>query len=220
LRVSSGKETCCNQCGQNFCNQKLRLVCQRENCNSQTIKIQPTTSCSVNFNKEINGACGHRPRFHKHEKQTTPITDESINDKMASLTHKVATDFAGCNVCLVDFQQEALCGPTKRTLRNNSNNLMWISHSLLFSMTIEGMRDLMCCSSSFVEGVISMLSMRVLCFDQCDPTKKTDGQHPIHQQQNQRMIFLAQWQSITEHCHFGCKCWKEQSFLWIKACCA
>jgi len=33
-----------NQCGHNFCYQKLRPVCQRENCNSQTIQIQPTTS--------------------------------------------------------------------------------------------------------------------------------------------------------------------------------
>jgi len=31
-----------------------------------------------------------------------PSTDESINDERASPTHEAATDFARCNVCLVD----------------------------------------------------------------------------------------------------------------------
>jgi len=56
----------------------------------------------VNSNNEISGACGHRPRFRGHAKQTTPSTDESINDERASPTHEVVTDFARCNICLVD----------------------------------------------------------------------------------------------------------------------
>jgi len=56
----------------------------------------------VNPNNEIYGACRHRPRFHRCAKQTTPSTDESINDERASPTHEVTTDFARCNVCLVD----------------------------------------------------------------------------------------------------------------------
>jgi len=56
----------------------------------------------INSNNEIYGACRDRPRFHRHVKQITPSTDESINDERASPTHKVTTYFTRCNVCLVD----------------------------------------------------------------------------------------------------------------------
>jgi len=56
----------------------------------------------ITSNNEIYGVCGHRPRFHGCVKQTTPSTDESINDERASPTHEVATDFPGCNMCPVD----------------------------------------------------------------------------------------------------------------------
>ena len=68
----------------------------------------------INSNNKICGACRHRPRFHRHAKQTTPSTDESINDEEVSPTHEVATDLTRCNVCTVDVQLEALWGPTKR----------------------------------------------------------------------------------------------------------
>jgi len=35
----------------------------------------------INSNNEIYGACGHRQRFHRYVKQTTPSNDGSINDK-------------------------------------------------------------------------------------------------------------------------------------------
>jgi len=54
----------------------------------------------INSNNEIYGVCRHKPRFHKHAKQITPSTDESINDERTSPTHKVTTCFARCNVCL------------------------------------------------------------------------------------------------------------------------
>jgi len=56
----------------------------------------------INANNEICGVCGHRPCFHRHANQTTPNTDESINDKRVSPTHEVTTDFTRCNVCLAD----------------------------------------------------------------------------------------------------------------------
>mgnify|MGYP000461385916 CR=1 FL=1 len=56
----------------------------------------------INSNNEIYGACRHRPKFHRYGKQTTPSTDESINDERASPTHEVTTDFTRCNVCLVN----------------------------------------------------------------------------------------------------------------------
>jgi len=74
--------------------------------NSHAIKIQHTTF--INSDNECCGACGRRPRFRRRAKQTTPITNESINDKTDSLTHKGATDFSRCNVCQVDVCLEAL----------------------------------------------------------------------------------------------------------------
>jgi len=56
----------------------------------------------INSNNEIYGACRHRPCFHRYVKQTTPSTDESINDERASPTHEVTTDFTRCTVCLAD----------------------------------------------------------------------------------------------------------------------
>jgi len=56
----------------------------------------------INSNNEIYGTCRHRPRFHRCAKQATPSADESVSDERASPTHKVTTDFARCNVCLVD----------------------------------------------------------------------------------------------------------------------
>jgi len=56
----------------------------------------------INSNNEIYGACRYRPHFHRYAKQTTPNTDESINDERASPTHQVTTHFARCNVCLAD----------------------------------------------------------------------------------------------------------------------
>jgi len=44
----------------------------------------------INSDNEICGAFGHRPRFHAHVKQTTPINDESIHEERASPTHEVA----------------------------------------------------------------------------------------------------------------------------------
>ena len=73
---------------------------------------------------QIYGACRHRPRFHVCAKQTTPNTDESINDKRAIPSIQVATDFTRCNVCLTDVQLEALWGPTKR------NYFLFISKTL------------------------------------------------------------------------------------------
>jgi len=55
----------------------------------------------VNSNNEIYGACRHRPKFHRHGKQTTPSTDESINDERVNST-QVTTDFNRCHVCLAD----------------------------------------------------------------------------------------------------------------------
>ena len=56
----------------------------------------------INSNNKIYGACRHRPHFHRHVKQTTPSTDESINDKRTSQTHKVTTNFTRYNICLAD----------------------------------------------------------------------------------------------------------------------
>jgi len=56
----------------------------------------------INSKNKIYGASRHSPRFHRCAKQTSPSTDESINDERASPTHEVATDFTRCNVCLVD----------------------------------------------------------------------------------------------------------------------
>jgi len=54
----------------------------------------------INSNNEIDRACGHTPRFYGHNvKQTTPSTDESINDERVSPTHEVST---WCNVCLAE----------------------------------------------------------------------------------------------------------------------
>jgi len=98
----------------------------------------------IDSDNEMCDACRHRPHFHRHAKQTTPSTDESINDERASPTHKVTKAFAGCIVCPDDVWLEALWGPTKNESfsicfwstgpRNNYNNLIWISHSLLFGM--------------------------------------------------------------------------------------
>ena len=75
-------------------------------CDKETIAILKQSRSNpqfhINFNNEICGACRHKPHFHRHAKQTPPNTEESINDKTVSPTHKVATDFASCNVCLAD----------------------------------------------------------------------------------------------------------------------
>jgi len=70
----------------------------------------------INSNNEIYGACRHRPRFHRCVKQTTPSTDESINDERANPKHKVTTDFTRCNVCLADVLVEALWGQQKKII--------------------------------------------------------------------------------------------------------
>jgi len=57
----------------------------------------------VNSINKIYDICRFRPRFRMCAKQTTLITDESINDKRVSQKHKVAADFAGCNVRLTDI---------------------------------------------------------------------------------------------------------------------
>jgi len=49
-----------------------------------------------NSNNEIYNVCRHRQHFHVCVKQTTPSTDESINEKRASPTHEVNTDFTRC----------------------------------------------------------------------------------------------------------------------------
>jgi len=56
----------------------------------------------INSNNKICGVCRGRPRFHRCVKQTTPITDESINDKRGNSTHKVTKTVARCNICMAD----------------------------------------------------------------------------------------------------------------------
>jgi len=95
-----------HQRAQNFCYQMLRPLCLRVNCNSQTIWIQRTTSYQL---QQRNRRCLQTQTTpNGHVKQTTPSADESINDERASLTHKVATDFSGCNICLAGVQLEAM----------------------------------------------------------------------------------------------------------------
>jgi len=47
---------------------------------------------SVNSDNKICGACRQDPKFHRHAKQTTPSTVESINGERFNPTHKVTTD--------------------------------------------------------------------------------------------------------------------------------
>ena len=56
----------------------------------------------INSNNEIYGACRHRPKFHRYVKQTTPSTDESINDERVNPTQEVTTDTNRCQICLAD----------------------------------------------------------------------------------------------------------------------
>jgi len=51
----------------------------------------------INSDNEMCDACKHRPPFQTsmHVKQTTPDTDEPINDKWASPTDEVATNATG-----------------------------------------------------------------------------------------------------------------------------
>jgi len=64
-------------------------------------QIEPATSCQLQQRKLW---CLQTQNTFPHAcKADAPLTNESINDKRASLTHKVKTDFAGCNVCLADI---------------------------------------------------------------------------------------------------------------------
>jgi len=55
----------------------------------------------INSNNTIYGACGHRPCFHRCVKQTTPSTDESINEERVSPTYKDAVGWT--------FNSDKLC---------------------------------------------------------------------------------------------------------------
>jgi len=99
----------------------------------------------IHSNNEIYCACRHRPCFHVHVKQTTPSTNES---KSQPDTRNTRSCHRFCWVqCLPSW---CLTGSTMRTnkkklfsicfqstsLRNNFNNLLWISHPLLFDMIL------------------------------------------------------------------------------------
>jgi len=73
---------------------------------------------------EICGACRHRPWFHRHAKQTTPGTGESIDDKKDRPRHKVTIETKRCNVCPSHVELEALWGPTK------VDNFLFVSKAL------------------------------------------------------------------------------------------
>mgnify|MGYP007080221088 CR=1 FL=1 len=75
-------------------------------------------------------------------KQTTPSTDESINDKRANPTHEVWSDFAACNVCPDDVQLEALWRPTKK------KHFPIVSRALVWKtiLTICCKSVILCCS--------------------------------------------------------------------------
>jgi len=144
-----------------------------------------TNNCFSISNNEIHSACGNMPCFHVHAKQTTPSTDESMNEERASPTHEVPTDFARCNVCLADVWLEALQGPTKRrqfsvllqciSLRNNSNDLLWISHSLLF---IVDFVTIVCPSAPMLHCLLWQLAKN------------------LHKTQSNYNFFVSQLQSI------------------------
>ena len=120
----------------------------------------------VNSNNKICGSCGHRPCFHRCVKKTTPSTDESINDERASPTHKVATDFARCNVCLVDVQLEALWGPTKR------NCFLFVSRALASETILTSCHEsvTLCCSAwRFEHDTARVLSSDLV--KECEPCR-------------------------------------------------
>jgi len=74
-----------HECSQNIWHQKMCPVCQRENCNSQTIKIQPTTSYQLW--QQVCSACGHRSCFHRCAKQTPPsLLSQSMKKEPAQHT--------------------------------------------------------------------------------------------------------------------------------------
>jgi len=101
-----------NQCSQNFTTKNCALCVKERLAIPKQSRSNP--QLLINSNNEICGACGHRPRFHRSVKQTTPGTNESINDKRVIPTNEVTTDFVVCNVCLADVLLEALWGPTTR----------------------------------------------------------------------------------------------------------
>jgi len=105
--------------------QTLQIQWQTRNKRNAILKqSRSNPQLLLNSNNEIYDACGHRPRFHRHVKQMTPSTDDSINDERASPIHEVTTDLARCNVCLADVQLEALWEPTKW------NDFLFVSRAL------------------------------------------------------------------------------------------
>jgi len=114
------------------CSQSMSLMSQSDAC---WVLQQTRSSCSHTNSNQFMAPWNDRA------KQTAPSTDDPINDERVSPTHEVATCFTMCNDCLADVQ---LWGPMKRGsfdvrfqsvgLRNNSNDLLQMSHSLLFRM--------------------------------------------------------------------------------------
>jgi len=80
---------------------KHSLLCQKNctMCAKERIAIieqsRSNPQLCVNSNNKICDACRHRPQFFRCAEQTSPITDESIDDERAN-----PTNVSRCNICL------------------------------------------------------------------------------------------------------------------------
>ena len=126
-----------NQCSQNFCHQKLCSVCQRKTCNSQTIQIQPTTSCQL---WQRNLRCMQtQTAFPQAWVQCLPSwhpTGSAVRTNKKNLS----------SVC---FQSSGL--------RNNSNDLPQISDSLLFGVIQKNLRTNVLSEHKFLQKLLLVL---------------------------------------------------------------
>ena len=73
-------------------------------CNKERLAIlkqsRKNPNSLINSCNEIDGACRHKPKFHRY-KSRTPSTDESIKDERVPLTN-TNTGSMMCGKCLTD----------------------------------------------------------------------------------------------------------------------
>ena len=144
-----------DQRSQNFCHQKLCHVCQRENCNAWTIQIQPTTSCQL-WQRSL--PCLWTQTTFPHACKADQPQHWWVNHWWKSEPNTWSCHRFCWVQCLPSW---CPTGSTVRTnkqklfsicfqstsLRNNSNNLLQISHSLLFSKTMRKWQKKGCCNT-------------------------------------------------------------------------
>jgi len=95
----------------------------------------------INSNNLICGACKHRPRFHRYVKQTTPSTDESINDERASCQRASCATYRQ-DPCTLLHERLPADSARSQTMQRHWDDLKSIAQQELTLSIFHAMRSL------------------------------------------------------------------------------